>query len=303
MTYLLTGATGFLGRNLIDLLLQANHSVHYLGRKQKNKTINSRAVFHPWPDPVQTAPSLAAVPPVDAVINLTGEPVAQRWNAEIKRKIKQSRSQSTHNLIDALAALSQKPSVLVSASAIGYYGDRKDEVLTEANPPGQDFLADVCKAWEHEADRAQEFGLRLVKVRIGIVLGAHGGALQKMLPTFRWGVGGKLGSGKQWMSWVHINDLLRMIIWAAENPSVAGVLNGTAPHPVTNEEFTRVLATALKRPALFQVPRFALRLMLGEAADSFLASTRAVPAAAEQQKFSFRFSQLEQALADVIGSR
>ena len=185
---------------------------------------------------------LKAVPLCDAVIHLAGEPIAQRWTSEAKKRIRESRILRTRDLVDGIGQLPHKPGVFISASAIGYYGNRGNEVLTEESAPGKDFLADVCVHWEEEADRAREFGLRVVKVRNGMVLGEDGGALKRLLPLFRMGLGGRLGSGKQWVSWIHRDDLLRMLIWAAANPNIAGVLNGTAPEPVTNAQFTRDLA-------------------------------------------------------------
>jgi uncharacterized protein (TIGR01777 family) len=202
--------------------------------------------------------------------------------------------------VDGIAQLPHKPGVFISASAIGYYGNRGNEVLTEESAPGKDFLADVCVHWEEEADRAREFGLRVVKIRNGMVLGEDGGALKKLLPPFRMGLGGRLGSGKQWVSWIHRDDLLRMLIWAAANPNIAGVLNGTAPEPVTNAQFTRDLAHALGKPAIIPVPRFGLRLALGEMSEVLLDSARAVPAAAQQQGFQFAFRDLQPALEAIL---
>jgi uncharacterized protein len=299
MNYLITGATGFIGKPLVELLLREGHSVHYLGRKQ-SRLVNSRAVFHLWADSVGTLPPLETVPPCDAVIHLAGEPVAQRWNAEVKRKIRESRINSTRNLVEAIGKLTVKPPVLVNASAIGYYGERGDEILPESSSPGSGFLAEACIGWEREADRAREFGLRVVKVRIGIVLGRDGGALPQMLPSFRFGAGGTLGSGEQWMSWIHRDDLIGIIRWAAETPTVEGAVNGTAPEPVTNAEFTRRLAKVLRRPALFRIPRLMLRLVLGQMSDSILASARAIPQKADQQGFTFRFPTLEPALRNLL---
>src|SRR5690349_20798093 len=200
MTYLITGATGFLGRRLVELLLSAGHDVQYLGRR-RDLSMDPRAAFHHWKDPSHTLPPLDSVPRLDAVIHLAGEPIAQRWSESVKRNIRESRTLVTRNLVNALGTLRYQPGVLVSSSAIGYYGDRGDEVLTEESPPGEDFLADVSTAWEREAGCARELGIRVVTVRTGIVLGP-GGALEQMLPPFRLGLGGRLGSGRQWMSWI-----------------------------------------------------------------------------------------------------
>jgi uncharacterized protein (TIGR01777 family) len=298
MTYLITGATGFIGRSLVESLLADGHSVNYLSRKI-DRSMNLRAAFHHWEDPETTLPPLTSVPRCDAVIHLAGEPVAQRWTEEVKRKIRDSRVAGTRNLIEAIGLMRHRPSVLVSSSAVGYYGDRGDEVLTEESKPGKDFLAEVCVEWEREALRATELGLRVVPIRTGVVLASGGGALQKMLPPFEFGIGGRFGNGKQWMPWIHRDDLLRLFRFAAETQSVDGPMNGTAPEPVTNSEFTRTLASAIHRPALLPIPKFGLRLLLGEMADFLVQSTRAIPAAAERQGFSFTYNHLQNAL-DVV---
>ncbi|HXR74885.1 MAG TPA: TIGR01777 family oxidoreductase [Bryobacteraceae bacterium] len=298
MTFLITGATGFLGRRLVDLLLSEGHSVAYLARK-RSTSLDPRAAFHLWTHRAQMLLELKAVPTCDAVIHLAGESITQRWTNEAKTRIRESRVLLTRDLVDGIGQLQHKPGVLISASAIGYYGNRGDEVLTEESGPGKGFLADLCVRWEEEADRARQFGLRVVKMRTGIVLGEDGGALKKMLPPFRMGLGGRLGSGRQWMSWIHREDLLRMIMWTATAPNVAGVLNGTAPAPVTNAQFTQELAHAIRKPAFIPAPRLALRLVLGEMSEMLFDSIRAIPAAAEQQGFRFNFRDLQAALAAI----
>ena len=274
MNIAITGASGFIGRHLMKSLAQAGHSVCALSRH---------------------------APPVesDVVIHLAGEPVAQRWTPEAKQRIRESRIAGTRDLVDALGRLPRRPEALICASAIGYYGSRGDEILTEFSAPGSGFLPEVCVAWEKEAQEAEAFGIRVVRVRTGLVLAAGGGALQRMLPPFRMGVGGRLGSGRQWMSWIHLEDLTAMFQFAVES-QVRGPLNGVAPHPVANSEFTRELARMLRRPAVFPVPEFALRLLFGEMADVLLASQRVVPAAAQAAGFRFRFPQLAQALAALL---
>jgi uncharacterized protein (TIGR01777 family) len=299
MTVLITGATGFLGRRLVSMLLSEGHSVVYLARK-RSASLDTRAAFHLWTHRAQMIQELESVPDCDAVIHLVGEPIAQRWTSEAKARIRDSRIVATHDLVDAIERLPHRPSAFISASAIGYYGNRGDEILTEESAPGQGFLAELCTLWEEEADRIREFGLRVVKVRIGVVLEKDGGALQKMLPLFRMGVGGKLGNGKQWMSWIHREDLLRMIVWAAATPSVAGVLNGTAPAPVTNAQFTRELARVLRRPALIPTPEFVLRLAYGEMADVLFDSARVIPGAAQKLGFQFAFNDLPSALRAIL---
>jgi hypothetical protein len=274
MNIAITGASGFIGRHLMRSLAQAGHSVCALRRHAP---------------PAQS----------DVVIHLAGEPVAQRWTAEARQRIRESRIAGTRNLVDALGRLPRRPKALICASAIGYYGSRGDEILTESSAPGNGFLPEVCKAWEKEAQAAESFGIRVVRVRTGLVLAAAGGALQRMLPPFRMGVGGRLGSGRQWMSWIHLEDLTAMFLFAVES-QVRGPLNGVAPQPATNSEFTRELARMLRRPAVFPVPEFALRLLFGEMADVLLASQRVVPAAAQAGGFRFRYPQLAQALEDLL---
>jgi len=221
MNYLITGATGFIGSKLVDMLLSEGNSVDYLGRK-RSASVDSRAAFHCW-NPSEKPP-LNSVPTLDAIVHLAGEPVAQRWTKEGKERIYRSRVEGTRRLVSAIGELQHKPAVLVTASAVGYYGDRGNEMLTENSTPGKDFLAEVCLDWEREATRAEEFGVRVVRIRIGVVLGPDGGALKQMLRPFRLGMGGKLGSGRQWMPWIHIDDLLRLFAFAAGNASVSGPL-------------------------------------------------------------------------------
>jgi uncharacterized protein (TIGR01777 family) len=218
----------------------------------------------------------------------------------VKKEIRASRVQGTHHLVTALSTLKQRPMVLVCASAIGIYGDRGDEVLTEESPVATGFLADVCRQWESEADLAESLGVRVVKLRFGIALGRKGGALEKMLPPFRAFMGGRLGSGSQWMSWIHIDDIVGLIRWALGNP-LSGVVNATAPNPVRNLEFTRELGAALHRPAIFPVPAPALRALFGEMASVLLASQRVLPKAAEAAGYTFAFPELGAALQDLSG--
>ena len=278
MNITISGASGFIGRHLLKSLAEAGHSLRALSRH---------------------APPAESLREADVVIHLAGEPLAQRWTAEAKQRIRESRVTGTRHLVEALATFPRRPQALICASAIGYYGSRGDEVLTESSAPGSGFLPELCVAWEREAQAAEAFGLRVVRMRTGLVLHAHGGALVRMLPPFRMGVGGRLGSGRQWMSWIHLEDLAALFQLAVENP-VRGPLNGVAPNPVTNSDFTRELARALRRPAVFPVPEFALRLLFGEMADVLLASQRVTPGAAEAAGFRFRFPQLAPALAGLL---
>jgi len=298
MNCLLTGATGFIGRHLVDHLLANGHSVNYLGR-QRSTSLDTRAAFHYWDR--QDEPRLESVPRLDAVFHLAGEPVAQRWTAEVKKRIMESRIDGTRKLVSAIGKLKYKPSVLVSTSAVGCYGDRGDQVLTEASTAGDGFLADVCKGWEREATRATEFGLRVALLRVATVLGKDGGALKTMLVPFKVGIGGRFGDGKQWMPWIHLDDLVSLYVFAAENGSAEGPLNAAAPETVTNEQFTKTLGKVLGRPTFIPAPRFALQAVLGELAGFVLSSQKVIPEATERAGFKFRFGQLEQALRAVLG--
>jgi hypothetical protein len=301
MIVTVSGATGFIGRELVRQLSADGHSVRALSRNPSGKPSGTSGETHRW-DPREGEPPESSLAGSDAVVHLAGEPVAQRWTTEVKERIRESRVRGTRHLVQALTTLSPRPRVLVCSSAIGIYGDREDEVLTESSAPGQGFLARVCRDWEEQADLAQSLGLRVVKLRTGIVLGRNGGALEQMLPPFRYGVGGKLASGRQWMSWIHLHDQVSLIRYALEQP-VSGAVNAVAPNPATNAEFTRELAGALKRPALFTVPGFALKLLYGEMAEVLLGSQRVIPAAAQAGGFEFKFPTLPGALADILGSR
>jgi len=297
MNCLLTGATGFIGRHLVDHLLANGHSVNYLGR-QRSTSLDTRAAFHHWDR--QDQPRLESVPRLDAVFHLAGEPVAQRWTAEVKKRIMESRIEGTRKLVSAIGKLKYKPSVLVSTSAVGFYGDRGNQVLTEASAAGEGFLADVCKGWEREATRATEFGLRVALLRVATVLGKDGGALKTMLVPFKVGIGGRFGDGKQWMPWIHLDDLVSLYVFAAENGSAEGPLNAAAPETVTNEQFTKTLGKVLGRPTFIPAPRFALQAVLGELAGFVLSSQKVIPEATERAGFKFRFGQLELALRAVL---
>jgi hypothetical protein len=277
--------------------LQADgHSVSRLVRPG-----NARAAGDVAWDPHAATVDLAAMEGFHAVVHLGGANISEgRWTPARKAEIRSSRIDTTRVLVDALAALKKKPGVFVCASAIGFYGDRGDEVLTESSPPGHGFLADVCREWEAEADRATESGLRVVKLRIGFVLGKDGGALAQMAPAFRAFVGGRLGSGRQWMPWIHAADVAELFVYAAEN-EISGVWNATSPNPVSNAEFTRQMGKALRRPAIFPVPPMALKLAFGELGQHMLDSARVIPEAASNAGFPFRYPQLAAALGDLLG--
>ncbi len=302
MQALVTGATGFVGRRLLAKLQQpVVLSRNAAKAEQALKPLEVKAFC--W-DPQTGPPPAAAFAGIDAVVHLAGDPVAEgRWTAAKKARIKDSRVIGTRNLVAGMRSLATKPRVLVSASAVGIYGSRGDEALDETSAPAGDFLADVCAGWEREAAAARELGIRVVPIRIGIVLGKGGGALGKMLTPFRLGLGSPLGSGRQYMPWVHLDDLVELMLFSAREENVTGPLNGVAPSPVTNREFTKTLGRALGRPTFMPpVPRFALRTMLGEFADVLLASQRVYPRAAESAGFTFKFRELEPALRDILAA-
>ncbi len=298
MKCVISGGTGFIGRRIVDRLLRGGHYVGVWSRKpglEKRTAVQSFS----W-DPLQGEPPGESVDKMDAVIHLAGEPVAQRWNRDVKQRIHDSRVLGTRRLVDVIGRVRHKPSFLVCASAIGYYGDRGDEVLTESSSPGSGFLAEACQEWEAEAGRAADFGLRVLKLRIGFVLGKDGGALARMVPAFRAFAGGRLGSGKQWMPWIHDGDLAEIFVYAAEN-DVSGVWNACSPNPVTNAAFTREMGRVLHRPTLFPVPPFALKLAFGELGQHMLDSARVIPDAALKAGYRFHYPELGPALRNVLG--
>lgn len=297
MKIAITGASGFIGRRLLKTFAQDGHALHVLTR-HAGTNLPPNVRLSVW-DAAKSEPPEEALRDADAVIHLAGENIAQRWTAEAKRRIRESRADGTRHLVSALAKLPRKPAVLVSASAIGYYGSRGDETLTESSAPGAGFLPDLCVEWEREAQSAEALGIRVARIRTGVALDPRGGALKKMLPAFRLGLAGKLGDGRQWMSWIHLDDLAALFRFVLENP-IAGPINAVSPNPVVNADFTRALARALHRPALIPAPAFALRLALGEMSEVLLASQRVIPTVAQSQGFQFRFPELGAALADLL---
>lgn len=301
MRIVVTGATGFIGQALVGRLVEQGHDVHILLRKPR-PGLPPQVPYSIW-DAQQNDPPAAALEGADAVIHLAGEPVAQRWNEATKRSIRSSRVGGTQRLISALSQMGSFPRVLISGSAIGYYGSRGDEVLTETSAAGKGFLAEVSEEWESAANLGLALNMRVVLLRTGIVLGREGGALARMLPAFRAGAGGRLGSGEQWMSWIHLDDLIRMITAALTDDKFTGAVNGVAPGPVRNIDFTHALAGELRRPAIFPAPMFLLRLLFGEMAEAVLeVSQRVMPVAAERAGFDFRFTELGPALRDLLRS-
>lgn len=298
MRTLLTGGTGFVGQQLIQQL----DSVSITTRRRLaaidrfGDQVDEVIEWDPSNEPLSLVDQQ-----FDAVVNLMGESIAEgRWNEAKKQRIADSRIVGTRRLVDALIESGNLPKVFVSASAIGFYGDPGAAIVEEDHPVGEGFLPEVCQKWEAEAFRLAEHGVRVVCLRIGIVLGVGGGAIEKMVPIFRWGLGGRLGNGLQWMAWIHVDDLVAMIRWSMENDDVQGPINATAPNPVQNREFTKALAKAVGRPAFLPAPKFGVRLIAGEFANSLFFSQRVVPAAALEKGFRFRFTDIKQAIEDVL---
>ena len=287
MRVLVTGGTGFIGQAVCHALRGAAHTV----------TIVSRDPAHFSGTAVGWDAVGQAVAAADALVNLAGEPIAAgRWGPVRKEAILQSRVNATRALVDAAGAAAQRPAILVSASAVGYYGARDDELLDETAGPGTGFLAEVCQAWEREASRAEALGLRVVRLRIGMVLAGDGGALARMLPPFRAFVGGRLGNGRQWMSWIHRGDLTGLVVEALANEGYRGAVNATAPQPVRNREFVAALGRVLVRPAAFPVPGVVLRVAFGEMADMLLTGQRVLPRAAERLGYRWQYPEVLGAL-------
>jgi hypothetical protein len=299
MKIMVTGATGLVGSALLPLLKAGGHEVSRVVRQPK--PAEKDIVWNPDEGRID----LAGLEGADAVVHLAGENIASgRWTVARKQRILQSRVKGTQLLAQSLAKLQRPPKVLVSASAIGYYGDRGVAVLSEDSPPGSGFLSDVCRAWESATQPAAAKGIRVVHLRIGIVLSTRGGALAKMLTPFRLGAGGRIGDGNQYMSWISLQDLCRAITHVIRMDSVNGAVNAVAPAPVTNAEFTKALASALHRPALVPVPAFGIRLAFGEMADALLlASTRVVPARLQGSGFAFEDSEIGPTLQRIVNSR
>ena len=305
MEIAISGATGFIGRRLVQRILdEGQDRVLALSRD----SFRARDLLPPGVEVISWDP-LAGAPPVEileragAVVHLGGESVAQRWNETVKARIRESRIASTRHLVEGMVRSQNRPGVFLCASAIGYYGPRGDEPLDESASPGGDFLAGVCRDWESEAARAREAGPRTVQLRTGIVLGPGGGALQKMLRPFKMFIGGPLGDGSQRMSWIHLDDLVDLILHVLRVENLEGPVNATAPVPVTNRDFARLLGRVLRRPGRFpSPPAFILRLALGEFADILLTGQRVLPQKAKEGGFQFRFPELEPALKDILSA-
>ncbi len=304
MKIIVTGGTGFVGTGLIRKLHESGNEIVIIARNPEK----AKKLFPPSIYPGVSVASYQAgdveglktsLVGAEAVINLAGEPISERWTAEYKEAILKSREVVTGDLVGAIARLDIKPKVMISASAIGYYGTSETSTFDETSPPGNDFLAQVCQTWEAEARKVTELGVRLVILRIGIVLG-NGGALAKMIPPFKIYAGGPIGSGRQWFSWIHREDLLDLIIYSLQHPEVSGTYNATAPNPVRMKELCQVLGDVLGRPSWLPVPDFALELLLGEGAKVVLEGQQVLPKATENLGFVYQYRALKPAIENIV---
>lgn len=299
MRVLVSGSSGFIGRALCERLDRTGHSVVHLVRPQTMDQRPANGAAH-W-DPVSGTFDTVKTEGTDACVHLAGASIAQRWSKVYKHVLRSSRVEATRHLVGALAKLSRPPKIFIGGSAIGFYGNRGDEQLTEQSAPANDFLGEMCQAWEAASAKAAAFGARVVHLRTGVVLAPHGGALKKMLPPFKMGAGGVLGSGKQWMSWIALDEMVDVIVRALEDAQIQGPLNAVAPHPVTNREFTKTLGKVLGRPTIFPLPGFAARLVFGEMADALLlGGQRVLPARLQQAGYKFAHPSLESALRAIL---
>ncbi len=296
MKLIITGATGFIGSALCSRLLERGHTLTLLTRHGPPDAGMPTNSWRHW-TPGTPGPWEAVFDGADGIINLAGEPIAAgKWTESQKRRIRSSRIETTQSVVEAAAKARSKPVFLLNASAVGYYGAHGEEIVTEETPPGRDFLSTVCRAWELEARKAELMGIRVIRLRTGIVLGRGGGALAKMALPFKFFIGGPLGSGSQWMPWIHLEDEIGLIVSLIENPRASGAVNATSPNPVTMKEFCQTLGRAMHRPSWLPVPGFALRLVLGEMAEMLLTGQRAIPAMAAKLGYRFRYPSLTDAL-------
>jgi len=301
MRIAITGATGLIGARIVDALLARGDEVTVLSRDPlRAREALGDVEAHAWGALDGPAPA-AALNGRDAVVHLAGEPVAQRWNDEALRRIRDSREIGTRNLVEGIRAADPRPRTLVSASGVDYYGRRGDQPLPETTPAGDDFLAQVCVAWEREAQAAAELGLRVVNVRTAVVLDAGGGALGKMLPFFRLGIGGPVAGGGQYLPWIHADDIVGVYLRALDDESWTGPINAAAPEAPTNGEFSRALGRALHRPAIAPIPAFGVRALYGDMAEIVTNGHRVVPAKLQADGYEYRHPDLDEALKDTLG--
>jgi uncharacterized protein len=298
---LVTGASGLIGQALCDALFARGDDVVGLTRDTGRARIaNPRVTWHRW-DPTLERPDPAAFEGVDGVVHLLGEPIDQKWTDEAKERIMESRRQGTHNLVQTIAALETPPKVLVSQSGIGHYGDRGNDIVDESDGPGDSFDAQVTVAWEAAAHELDSSDVRLVVVRTGQVLARNGGMLAEMLPPFKLGVGGPLAGGDQYLSWIHIDDEVGILLWALDNDNVSGTVNASSPNPATNKNFSKALGRALNRPAVMPVPGLVLDLKFGKEFGQVLrGGQRAIPKRTQELGYSFKYPDLDEALKSVV---
>jgi len=302
MKVFITGGTGFVGTTLTQKLAQEGHEVTLLTRNIKSNPTAFQRVSYVEGDPTQKGPWQEKVADQDVVINLAGASIFRRWTDSTKKLIWESRIETTRNLVEALSARKGKETYLFSTSAVGYYGFHEDDVHDESSPSGQGFLADLAKEWEAAAIRANEYGVQVILMRFGIVLGRRGGALQQMIPAFKWWMGSPLGSGNQWLSWIHEQDLVDSFLYLIEQKKIFGAVNCTAPNPVTNRELTQTLSEVLGKPTFMPaVPGFVMSLILGEFGSVLLKGQRVVPKKLLDSGFRFSFPDLRSALRDLLG--
>lgn len=304
MKIAITGATGFVGSRLVVKLYDRGDDILILTRNpDKAGRIYPKSIY----PKIEIIPYIATesgdwqkeICGCDAVINLAGEPISERWTGEVKQAIVASRQIGTEKIVEAIALAAQKPQVLINSSAIGYYGTSETASFDENSPPGDDFLADVCKKWETAAQKVKDYGTRLVILRTGIVLG-NGGALGKMIPPFKLFAGGPIGSGRQWFSWIHRDDLINLIIYCLDRQGISGTFNATAPNPVRMKEFCQILGEVMNRPSWLPVPDFALEILLGEGAKIVLEGQEVLPKATQALGFDYRYPNLEAALQEIV---
>lgn len=298
MNYLITGGLGFVGRNLCRHFLDAGHQVTATGRSKNPSLIDHPAFNYISADTAKTGKWQEMVKDQDVVINLAGKNIFTRWTEKSKRTIYDSRILTTRNLVEAISE--NQPITLLSTSAVGYYGDGKDALLREDSPPGDDFLASLSVDWEQEALKAESKGARVALTRFGIVLGKNGGALSKMIPAFRFFLGGPLGSGNQWFPWIHMQDLVQAFAFVIDRPDITGALNFCSPHPVRNRKLASVLGDVLNRPAKIRVPAVIITAVMGEFGKALLASQQVVPQRLEKFGFDFTYPDLKDALTEII---
>jgi hypothetical protein len=303
MDVFVTGGTGFVGQSLCRHLTHAGHTVTVLSRRSGGCQELPRGVGCCVGDPQKPGPWQEEAARYQGFVNLAGASIFGKWSEEYKKLLRESRVRTTENLVEAIGRRqADSRAVLVSASAVGYYGSREEEELVESSPPGDDFLARLCVAWEEAAEKAKDHGARVSRTRFGIVLGGGGGALEQMAPIFRKGLGGPLGSGKQWVSWIHRDDLARAVADCLDTDALEGPVNLTAPRPVRNKEMAKALGRALGKPAFLPAPAFAVKLAMGEMASVLLGGQKVLPAKLQEAGFEFRFPDLDSALADLLGS-